>query len=157
MDLVPVTFEKLSSIKCSVALAPHERLATPEFLQISFEGTYQSGSSGKGDSRFLSAMIIAAQTAWDVQSTIVDLSNLVYDWGDEMHSLWDVCWSPHYRCNAPLAVIVGDNCRTALKSLAPDEYERFAVESFEEALTSIREQKPKYDRCVKDFFLGKNR
>ena len=151
MKLVPVSLAALSDIEYTVALAPHEQYSTPEFLVVTFSGRYRDGSMGAPDATFIAAVMEAIQRAWYTDSLVVDLSGLAYYWGDEMDWIHDVGRFQPSPCHKPLAIIVGDECREALKSLAPEEYEQNCVESFDDALRLIRSKKPEFDRCLDEW------
>ena len=151
MKLQPISLETLSLIRHSASLPPHERFSQPEFLHVAFSGEYRSGAEGKPDALYITSTMAALDTAWYSKAFIVDLTELTFDWGDEMSWLWDIGYQQTFRAQRPLAVIVGDGCRAALQTLDPDEYKLHAVESFDDALASIRRQKPKYDAKVAAF------
>ena len=154
MELQPISLETLSGIRYSASLAPHKEFEQPEFIHVAFRGEYQDGSMGKPDALYLTATIAALDTAWYSQAFIIDLTELKYDWGDEMDWVWGIGWQGWCCAQRPLAIIVSDLCRDALKSLAPDEYEKHAVETFDDALASIRRQKPEYDAIVAAFHMA---
>ncbi len=147
MELQPISLETLSGIRHSASLPPHERFSQPEFLHVAFRGDYRSGAEGKPDALYITSTIAALDTAWYSKAFIIDLTDLKYDWGDEMSWVRGIGWQPTFRAHRPLAVIVGDQCRAALQTLDPDQYQLYAVESFDDALGSIRRQKP--DRGVR--------
>ncbi len=151
MDLVPVSLEQLSDIRYSVALAPHARFEEPEFLYVSFEGNYRPGSSGAPDATFLMAVMAALDRAWYAEAFIVDFTELTYTWGDEMDWIWGIGWQTWCRCHRPLAIIVGDGCQKALRTLDPDAFSTYCLDSFDEALASVRRQKADYDACIKAY------
>ncbi|EMI21736.1 hypothetical protein RMSM_01343 [Rhodopirellula maiorica SM1] len=151
MELQPISLETLSGIRHSASLPPHERFSQPEFLHVAFHGEYRPGAEGKPDALYITAAIAALDTAWCSEAFIVDLTDLKYNWGDEMSWLWSIGYQQTFRAQRPLAVIVGDSCRNALQTLDPDEYKLHAVKSFDDALVSIRRQKPEYDAKVAAF------
>ena len=151
MKLVPVSFNELSDITYSVSLAPHERYSTPEFAVVKFTGSYRDGAAGKPDALFLIAITEAVQKAWFTTSLIIDFSDLKYDWGDEMDWIHDVGQFMPSPCSKPLAIIVGDQCRDALQTLSPEEYNENCVESFDDAISHIRTRKQDFDRCMDEW------
>lgn len=151
MKLVPVSLDALSDIKYTVALAPHQNYSTPEFMVVAFCGQYRDGSMGAPDATFIAAIMEAVQRAWYTDSLIVDLTGLAYHWGDEMDWIHDVGLFHPSPCYKPLAIIVGDKCREALKTLAPEEYEENCVESFDDALKLIRRKRPEFERCLAEW------
>lgn len=151
MELIPVSLDTLSDIRYSVSLAPHETFTQPEFLHVAFRGVYRDGSMGKSDATYIMAIMEALDRAWYSKAFIIDLTELTYNWGDEMSWLWDIGWQKWCRCQRPLAVVIGVKCREALQTLDPDEFGKYAVESFNDALSLIRQQKPGYEVCVAAF------
>ena len=153
MKLEPVYLDALSDISYQVQL-PVEESGLPEFMHFAFRGAYRDGAEGKTDAQYITAIVAAHDAVWQTNAFIIDLSELVYQWGDEMHCIWDIGYERWCRCHRPLAIIVSEKCSPALKTLDQQEYERFAVQSFEEALSSIRRQKPIYDRCVREGYFS---
>ncbi len=151
MELQPISLETLSAIRYSAALPPHEPFSQAEFLHVAFRGEYRDGAEGKPDALYITSTIAALDTAWYSKAFIIDLTELKYDWGGEMSWLWSIGWQRTFRTQRPLAVIVGDKCRNALQTLDPEQYKLYAVESFDDALASIRRQQPEYDATVKAF------
>lgn len=151
MQLVPVSFEKLSNIKYSIALAPHERCSTPEFVVVKFTGVYRYGSAGRPDALFLVSMLAAVQKAWFTTSLIIDFTDFSYEWGDEMNWIHDVGRFLPSPCDKPLAIVVGDQCRAALQTLSPDDYNQNCVKSFDDAVALIRSRKPEFDQCMNEW------
>ncbi|WP_299408384.1 hypothetical protein [Acaryochloris sp. IP29b_bin.148] len=151
MALVPVSFEALSDIKYSIALAPHERFCTPEFAVVKFSGMYRDGAAGKSDALFITAIMDAVQTAWFTPSLIMDFTDLEYRWGDEMEWIHDVGRFMPSPCSKPLAIIVSDKCRTGLQSLSSDEYNLHCVESYGDAVSLIRLREKDFDKCMDEW------
>ena len=146
-----MTYADLSALRHEVAVADGPPFRSPEFLVIRFFGSYRDGSAGKDDALYIVAAATAARKAWWSRSTILDLRELEYQWGDEMGWITSVVWDPILRADEPLALVVGDACRNALRSLLREEYERFCVESLEQAFASCREQARVYEQRLKDF------
>lgn len=151
MELTPVSFESLSSITHSVALPPHERFDTPEFVYAAFSGRYRDGAEGAPDATYIVSIMEAVQRAWYTKSLIIDLTDLIYDWGDNMEWVYGIGWSGQTGCHKPLALIVSDKCRKALSTLSPDDYKDCCVESLEEAVELVRSKKPEYDRRMNEW------
>ena len=151
MELTPVSFESLSSITYSVALPQCDRFDTPEFVYVAFSGQYRDGAEGAPDATFIVSIMEAVQRAWYTDCLIIDLTELVYDWGDNMAWVYGIGWSGQTRCHKPMAIIVSDKCRKALRTLAPDDYDDYCVDSLEEAVALVRTKKPEYDRRMDEW------
>jgi len=147
--LRPVTFEQLSAVRHSVFVSESADRDPPEFLVIRYEGVYRDGSSGRGDALYLVAAAEAAQKAWWAPCTILDLREFQYSCGDEMEWITSIGWDRVTRCHSPLAIVVSDKCRAALKSLLEAEFDRFCVESMEAAYSSCRKQEIEWERAMK--------
>jgi len=147
--LRPVTFEQLSAISHSVFVSDAAGRRSPEFLVIRYAGVYRDGSSGKGDALYIVATAEAALKAWWAPCTILDLRELQYAWGDEMEWITSIGWGRLTRCHAPLAIVVSDKCRAALKSLLEDQFDRFCVDSMDAAYSSCRKQQVEWEQALK--------
>lgn len=150
-DLVPVSLEGLSGLTHTIALAPHQKFEPPEFVSVSFVGKYRDGSLGRDDARYISAVLAAVDRAWFWQALILDLAQLHYRWGDDLTCIFHLGTLSWSQCDRPLAIVVGDECRGALKTLAPGSYEIYCVESHQEAVGLIRKQRPEYERCMERY------
>lgn len=154
MELTPVSLESLSAITHSVALPQHERFASPEFVYVAFRGRYRDGAEGTPDATYIVSIMEAVQCAWYTECLIIDLADVIYNWGDNMAWVYGIGWSGESRCQKPLAIIVSDKCRKALKTLAPDDYKDHCVESLEQAVDLIRSKKLEYNRRMNDWRLN---
>src|SRR5262245_30279629 len=81
-------------------------------LRLRYEGTYGFGSGGNSDARFMRAMGVAALEMYEPSAVIVDLSDVAYEWGDMLDSVFDLG-----RDELPRAVLVGPDCRHAIGTL----------------------------------------
>jgi len=151
MELSPVSFKSLSSITYVIALPRHERFKTPEFVHVSFSGRYRDGAEGAPDATFIVAIMEAVQRAWYSECLIIDLTDLTYEWGDNMAWVYGIGWSGKTRCHKPLAIIVSEKCRKALRTLSPDDFDDDCVDSLDEAVDLVRSKKPEYDRCIDEW------
>ena len=61
-----------------------------------------------------------------------------------------IVWDRVLRAHAPLAVVVGDRCRDALRSLLRDEYGQFCVETLDQAFGTCRKHALAYDQRLKE-------
>jgi hypothetical protein len=144
-----VTFEELSSIQHEVFVS--DDAASPTFLVVRYRGTYKIGAAGRGDALYIVAAAEAAQKAWWAPCTVLDLRELEYQWGDEMEWITSIGWDRGTRLHAPLAILVGERCRPALKSLLEESFERYCVDTMEEAFAHCRKQEIEWRRQLKDF------
>ncbi len=76
-------------------------------------GTFGIGSGGNIHARYLCGMITAAHATWRPAALLLDLSSLVYTWGDSMADLLDAGSD----LGVPSAVVVGPPCQQALATL----------------------------------------
>jgi len=148
--LKPVTYAELSALRHEVAISEGPRFQAPEFLVISYFGSYRDGASGKGDALYIVATASAARNAWWSPSTILDFRGLEYHWGDEMQWITSIGWNPGIRAHEPLAVVVGDKCRDALRSLLRQDYQSFGAESLEEAFALCRQKAQEHKQRLKE-------
>jgi len=135
-----VTFAELSDLQHEVAVAEGPRFRPPDFLVIRYSGTYRDGAAGRGDALYIVATATAACKAWWSPCTILDFRDLEYRWGDEMEWVTGITWNPADCAHTPLVVVVGDKCRDALRSLLREEYERFCVDTLEQAYVLCHRQ-----------------
>jgi hypothetical protein len=145
-----VTYTELSALQHEVAISECPRFHTPEFLVIRYSGSYRDGSAGKGDALYIVAAAASAQKAWWAPSTILDFRHLEYRWGDEMEWVTSIAWDPGTRLHDPLAVVVGDECRDALRSLLLEEYESYCVETLEDAYAMCRRKEQEHEQRLKE-------
>jgi hypothetical protein len=151
VHLRPVSFEELSDLRHGVLVSGGTDGGTPEFLVIRYHGVYRDGASGRGDALYLVATAAAAREAWFAPCVILDLRELRYTWGDEMQWITDISWDRVTRLHSPLAIVVGDRCREAMKSLLREEFDRFCVDSMDAAFASCRKQHVEWQRAHKDW------
>jgi hypothetical protein len=145
-----VTYSELSAIRHEVAVADGPPHQTSEFLVIRFFGSYRDGAEGEQDARYIVAAAAAAREAWWCYSTILDFQELEYRWGDNMEWITRVGWDPGIRLHWPLAVVVGDKCRHALRSLLRDEYDGLCVESLQEAFALCRQKAREHEQQLRE-------
>lgn len=77
-----------------------------------FIGEYRDGSAGAPDAAFIIGMVKMAVQIWRPAALVLDLSELRYDWGDEM----DWLLPPSVGCRKT-AVVVGPGCARAIATL----------------------------------------
>jgi hypothetical protein len=148
--LQPVTYAELSGLRHEVAVADGAPLQSPEFLVIRYFGACRHGAECEPDAKYILAAAAAAREAWWAYSTILDFRELEYRWGDNMEWIAGIGWDPGTRLHWPLAVVVGDRCRDALRSLLRDEYQDLCVESLEEAFALCRRKAEEHERQLRE-------
>ena len=149
--LQPVTYAELSVLRHEVAVSKEpQHVQTPEFLVVRFSGVYRDGAAGKGDALYILASAAAARKAWWSPSTILDFRDLEYRWGDEMQWVTSITWDAGVRAEAPLAVVVGDKSRDALRSLLRDDYGDTCVETMDDAFAMCRRKAQEYKQRLKE-------
>jgi hypothetical protein len=148
--LQPVALADLSGLGHEVFVSDVPGSLNPEFLVICYSGHYRDGGEGRGDATYIVATVEAARKAWYAPCTVLDFRDLDYGWGDEMAWVASIGWNPVIGCRAPLAIVVGENCRLALRSLLREEYEGCCVEALEEAFALCRLQRPEYEQRLKE-------
>ncbi len=146
-----VTLADLSDLRHEVAIAEGPWFRPPDFLVIRYSGAYRYGSAGKGDALYIVATAAAARKAWWSPSTVLDFRDLEYRWGDEMGWVTGITWDPVIGTHEPLAMVVGDKCRDALRSLLREEYERFCVDTLEQAFILCHQQDQVYQERLRSF------
>ncbi|MES2072016.1 MAG: hypothetical protein V4488_16790 [Pseudomonadota bacterium] len=151
MELTQVTLKDLSRIEHEVYLPPFEKYLSPEFKLIAFQGIYGHGSAGKADARYMQAVCRAAHEAWYTSGTILDFSNLEYEWGDEMEQVIDCLDRSPGNCTYPLAIVVGSRSEQALRSLLQESYDDLCFRELESALIAIRNKKRAFDDCLTEW------
>lgn len=149
-----MTFAELSDLRHETFTSEQQPFLTPEFLVIRYVGVYKPGGAGRGDALYIVATAKAAREAWYSNSTILDFRELEYVWGDEMEWVTSITWDRVIRYHAPLTIVVGEKCRGALKSLLRDEYDKFCVETLEQAYAMGRQKTQDYKLYLKEWRPG---
>lgn len=150
LALREVRLAELSSLESEVLVPEHEPRATPEFLLVRFRGAYRSGSQGRPDATYISAVVRMALAAWFAPGLIIDLRELQYEWGDEMGWIFGLgAWHAGAQIRAPVAIVVGDGCRDALSSLNADAYREQCRDTLAEALDLLSQKKAEYRDAVR--------
>jgi len=147
IQLRPVSLEGLSGIRHETFVSSE---TPPEFLVIRFFGAYRIGSAGQPDAQYIIATAKAAMAAWYSRSVILDFQDLAYQWGDNMMWVTAIRWDGGTRLDAPMAIVVGDKCRTAMMSLLPEKYEKYCADTLEQASLLCRQQEVIYKQLLKE-------
>lgn len=112
MKLQPVRIEDETKLRCEFQLETTGGNPFRTTLIAKFIGEYQDGSSGKPDSRFMAGMVEMAVAIWHPAAVVLDLSELQYEWGDDMANLL-----PPNAGGKKSAVVVGPKCVRAIATL----------------------------------------
>jgi hypothetical protein len=112
-----------------------------EILVVSFHGIYRNGSAGRPDAGFIKGIINTGLSVFDPFSLLIDLSDLKYNWGDDL----DILFNESENVNT--VVLVGEECRKAMSSLAfgvgtnKDIVDNaFYFDNFEKAIAKLKEK-----------------
>ena len=82
-----------------------------DILHIKFSGTYRLGSAGKTELGYMTGNYELGKAIWRPFKIILDISNVEYEWGDDMELLLDIS-DPKSS-----VIIVGDKNRKAISTL----------------------------------------
>lgn len=142
MKLKPVRIEEATKLRCEFQLETTGGNPFSTTLIAKFIGDYHDGSGGKPDARFISGMTQMATAIWHPAAVVLDLSELRYEWGDDMANLL----SP-WVGSKKAAVVVGPKCARAIATLLwgvnttkeATEME-FIFDSVEEAWEAVRDR-----------------
>ena len=113
MKLVRVSFEDQNRIDCEFFLETTGKNRFSYTLIAKFRGRYRDGSAGAPDAAFIRGLTHTAIEVWRPAAVVLDLSELHYEWGDEMDLLFDVGADQHVKS----AIVVGPDCTKAIATL----------------------------------------
>ncbi|MBY0014093.1 hypothetical protein [Paenibacillus typhae] len=109
--------ESLSEIRYEVRIGTSNAVDYLEIMILKFIGKYGYGSEGNSDAAFMSAIAKAVLEAWEPGGLIIDLSELSYEWGDRIESVFFVGEDKYKDTPFPVATIVGENSKEAIRTL----------------------------------------
>lgn len=72
-------------------------------------------------------------------------------WGDNMAWVTQIGWDRVTRLQWPLVIVVGNDCRDALRSLLRDKYAGMCVESLDEAFDLCRVKAQEHEQQLKQW------
>ena len=113
MKLVRVSFEDENRIDCEFFLETTGKNRYWYTLIAKFRGRYRDGSAGAPDAALIRGLTHTAIEVWRPAAVVLDLSELHYEWGDEMDLLFDVGADQHVKS----AIVVGPACTKAIATL----------------------------------------
>lgn len=109
--------EDLSEIEYEVHIGSSNEVNYLKIMILKFIGEYGFGSAGNSDAKYMRAMGEAVLEAWNPGGLILDLSDLSYEWGDQLEDVFYI-GSYKYRDKPfPIALIVGDKSEEAIRTL----------------------------------------
>jgi hypothetical protein len=86
-------------------------------LVIRYHGVYRIGCNGNSDATYMAAIGRAAIEVFQPAAIVIDLSDLSYQWGDMLDTVWNIGRDPVWNTQLPCAVVIGDKCRAAIGTL----------------------------------------
>ncbi len=128
-----------SAIRCELFLSSASRGPHNRILAVRCAGLYRIRCKGGPDATYMEAMTAAALIATCPSGLIFDFTQLDYQWGDNLESVY------HVGKNLPLALVLGEHCREAVISLSRpnaiiQEPEEWMFDTFEEAWHYVDER-----------------
>jgi hypothetical protein len=155
--LKQISFEDLSNIHVEMFLSPgdDERGNT---LIAKFDGDYGIGCKGNLDAKFMQGAICRAVLSWEIDSIVLDMSNLSYEWGDMMVNVLlaadvheenrdsklvsEIFGDAAVSRSCPTKIVVSVKCKHALTSLLKNEmHERPEDWLFDDVATALQAAK----------------
>src|SRR5262245_46357125 len=118
-------FERLSLSDLSAIRASYLLASTEDFhrvLIVAFEGAYGIGSAGNSDATFMRAASAAGVEAFFPDAVIFDFTRLKYVWGDMLESVYSTAPNLPGEAKQRFAVLVGPECREAVRTLELGEF-----------------------------------
>ena len=146
MQLNERKLEELSTLRYHYFTCPFVKYPDVQALVVSFHGQYGYGSKGNGDAIFMTAVIKAGLAAWHTSALILDLREMVYEWGDMIGSAIDAGAGQYIKARFPTAVVISklnrDGLTTFVEKEMGDEPSHWLFESLEDALHHVQGQYP---------------
>lgn len=117
MNTRSVRMEDLSKLEYSVRIGKVSAESYRSIMILSFKGEYGFGSRGNSDARYMSAIGKAVLDAWAPWGLVIDLSELKYEWGDELDRVFDIGSELARIKPFPVALTVGPASEEAVRTL----------------------------------------
>ena len=143
MKLQQVRFADISQVTYELMLERADTNLYHGTLVVKFTGTYRDGSTGNADAEFMRGITKTAIGLWQPASVVLDLSELKYEWGDQMLEVIGAGGEQ----GKTVAVVVGVDCRRAVYSLIrafdstpPAAGFESIFDSLEDALEFVRQK-----------------
>lgn len=109
--------EELSNIQYEVHIGNSKEVDYLEIMIIKFIESYGYGSNGNSDAPYMSAIGKAVLEAREPGALVIDLSDLSYEWGDRLESVFFVGEDKYKDTPFPVALIVGNKSEEAIRTL----------------------------------------
>ena len=149
MHLRPLDIRSGVSIEFSYS---ESLLPSPPHMQVlvvRFTGSCQIGSACTPNAVYMDAMIRAGIAVWSPAAVVLDLRELVYEWGDMMVRPLAAGSDYYVDGDLPLAAIVSDLNREGLTSLVAKEMQAdpatLLFASLEDAIQHLDQYYPPVD------------
>ncbi|OBY76364.1 hypothetical protein BBG47_27545 [Paenibacillus sp. KS1] len=134
-----VQLEDLSKIRYEVHIGTSKIVDYLDFMILKFCGKYGYGSSGNADAVYMRAIGKAAIEAWEPGGLIIDFSELSYEWGDQIESVFFVGGDKYGDTPFPVALIVGKNSEEAIRTLLVGLESEKGIEEIEWAFKNLED------------------
>ncbi|MCU0492987.1 MAG: hypothetical protein MUD01_15460 [Chloroflexaceae bacterium] len=108
------TLAELSRIKVRYFVVEARNKPFYPILVVRYSGIYAYGSAGNNDAQYMYAMASAGVAAFAPWGLIHDCSELRYDWGDRLDSVFGAGLDD---LEGGLALVVGPACEEAIRTL----------------------------------------
>ena len=115
-----IKLSDISKLKYKIYRIEASKPKDPDIFIIKFIGNYGMGSKGNSDASFMDAIINLIKHNF-YSRTILDLSQLHYEWGDEISRILDGFVLEE---NTGDALVLGENGRKGISSLYQMDYNK---------------------------------
>lgn len=156
MELTEYRLQDLSKIEVQYFTAPSlkqwklaARLISYRILVVKYIGVFGWGSGGRGDGTFMGAMARAGIHALKPDGIIHDLSELSYEWGDDLSGVMHI--GSEKKSKDARAVVVGPKCEDAVRTLCLGEKSREPLEKIGWVFRTLAEARDHVDKHIEWF------
>ncbi len=116
-----VKLNEFSRVGITFHVAPAALKSHPRILRVCFAGEYGHGAGGNDDACYMEAMSRAGVDIFNPDGIIFDFSDLRYEWGDMLSRVFDVAFAWFSNEAPPFALVLGEGCEPAIRSLLLDD------------------------------------
>lgn len=113
-----LTLADVSPLEHQISTWQPSGLSTP-VLVISFSGIYRYGSQGEPDSRLMESVVAGARIAFCPEAIVLDLSQLDYQWGDDLRHVVRTAIGRSDQVTLPVTAAIGPKAWDGWKTFAP--------------------------------------
>lgn len=103
--------EACNGMTCEYSILKWKNKNLVDLLCIKFKGEYRPGSQGKSELGFMTGHFELGRAVWKPFKIIIDISEVIYEWGDDMEILLNISESKSS------VMIIGEKNRRALSTL----------------------------------------